>query len=78
MTANRPDRRVLLAVKADARDGAAAVATMAQATGTADGSAATVPEALELRDAGVTLPIMKLSMAVTAGERRPRSRPTSR
>ena len=38
--------------------------------GTADWfGVATVPEALELRDAGVTLPIMKLSPAVTAGER---------
>ena len=34
VTADRPDRRVLLAVKADAYGhGAAAVATMAQATG---------------------------------------------
>lgn len=71
VTADRPDRRVLLAVKADAYGhGAAAVATMAQATGSADWfGVATVPEALELRDAGVTLPIMKLSPAVTAGER---------
>lgn len=72
-------RDVLFAVKADAYGhGAVAVAREVQATGAADWLAvATVAEAQELVEAGVTLPILKLSpadpwdldAAVTAGLR---------
>ena len=64
------DRLVLLAVKADAYGhGAVAVSLMCQRTGAADWlGVATVPEALELRAAGVTLPILKLSHALTPAE----------
>jgi len=57
-------RLVLAAVKADAYGhGAVAVARMIEATGAADWlGVATTAEGLELRDAGVTLPILKLSM----------------
>ncbi|GAA1399081.1 alanine racemase [Luteococcus peritonei] len=57
------DRAVLLPVKADAYGhGAVAVAAMAQRSGAADWlGVATVPEALELRAAGITLPVLKLS-----------------
>lgn len=57
------DRLVLAAVKANAYGhGAVAVASMIERTGAADWlGVATVPEALELRTAGVTLPILKLS-----------------
>lgn len=57
------DRRVLVAVKANAYGhGAVEVSRMIERTGCADWlGVATVPEALELRDAGVTLPILKLS-----------------
>lgn len=60
------DRRVLAAVKADAYGhGAVEVARMLEATGAADWlGVATVPEALELRAAGVRLPILKLSHAL--------------
>lgn len=56
-------RAVLLAVKADAYGhGAVEVARMAQRTGAADWlGVATVPEAIELRRAGITLPLLKLS-----------------
>ncbi|WP_394276023.1 alanine racemase [Luteococcus sp.] len=56
-------REVALAVKADAYGhGAVAVAQLVQETGCADRLAvATVPEALELRRSGITLPILKLS-----------------
>ena len=62
------DRRVLVAVKADAYGhGALEVASMLQATGAADWlGVATVPEALALRAGGVTLPILKLSHALDA------------
>ncbi len=58
-----PDRLVLMAVKANAYGhGAVAVARMLQRTGAADWlGVATVPEGMELRAAGVTLPILKLS-----------------
>ena len=58
-------RQVLAAVKADAYGhGATEVARMIQRTGAADWlGVATVGEGLELRDAGVTLPILKLSVA---------------
>ncbi len=58
-------RRVLAAVKADAYGhGAVAVSRMIERTGAADWlGVATVSEALELRDAGVGLPILKLSVA---------------
>lgn len=70
VTADRPDRLVLLAVKADAYGhGAIGVSRMVEATGAADWlGVATVPEALQIRDAGVRLPILKLSPAVTASE----------
>lgn len=57
-------RLVLAAVKADAYGhGAVAVARMIQDTKTADWlGVASVGEALELRAAGITLPILKLSM----------------
>lgn len=60
------DRRVLVAVKADAYGhGALPVARMLQATGAADWlGVATVPEALTLRLGGVSLPILKLSHAL--------------
>ncbi len=56
-------RAVLAAVKANAYGhGAVAVSRMIQVTGAADMlGVATVPEALELRDAGITRPILKLS-----------------
>jgi len=70
VTADRPGRLVLAAVKANAYGhGAREVALMIEATGSADWlGVATVPEALELRAAGVTLPMLKLSPAVTADE----------
>lgn len=57
-----PERRVLIAVKANGYGhGAVEVSRMAEATGTADWlGVATVPEGLELREAGLTLPILKL------------------
>ncbi|WP_420176681.1 alanine racemase [Luteococcus sp. OSA5] len=57
------NRQVALAVKADAYGhGAVAVAQMVQRTDVADRLAvATVPEALDLRKAGIGLPVMKLS-----------------
>lgn len=70
VTADRPGRLVLAAVKANAYGhGAREVARMIQATGSADWlGVATVPEAQELRAAGVTLPMLKLSPAVAADE----------
>ncbi len=70
VTADRPDRLVLAAVKANAYGhGAREVALMIEATGAADWlGVATVPEAQELRAAGVALPMLKLSPAVTADE----------
>lgn len=60
------DRRVLAAVKANAYGhGAVDVARMIEATGAADWlGVATVPEAVQLREAGVQLPILKLSHAL--------------
>ncbi|MBK9158756.1 MAG: alanine racemase [Propionibacteriaceae bacterium] len=59
------ERLVLAAVKADGYGhGAVAVSQMIEATGAADWlGVATVPEGLELREAGVTLPILKFSPA---------------
>ncbi|MFZ2479841.1 MAG: alanine racemase [Propioniciclava sp.] len=59
------ERTVLAAVKANAYGhGAIEVSRMIEATGAADWlGVATVPEGLQLRDAGVTLPILKLSHA---------------
>ncbi len=59
------DCKVLIAVKADAYGhGAVEVSKMAQETGLVDYLAiATVPEGMELRDAGITLPMLKLSPA---------------
>ena len=59
------DRLVLAAVKADAYGhGAVAVAAMIERTGAADWlGVATVSEGLELRAAGIVLPILKLSVA---------------
>lgn len=58
-------RAVLAAVKADAYGhGAVAVSRMIERTGAADWlGVATVGEGLELRAAGVTLPVLKLSVA---------------
>lgn len=57
-----PERKVLVAVKANGYGhGAVEVARMAEATRTADWlGVATVPEGLQLREAGVSLPILKL------------------
>lgn len=57
------DRLVLAAVKANAYGhGAAAVSQMIERTGAADWlGVATVEEGLQLRDAGVSLPILKFS-----------------
>lgn len=64
------ERRVLLAVKANAYGhGAVAVSRLVEETGCADWlGVATVPEALELRDAGVRLPLLKFSQALTDAE----------
>lgn len=64
------NREVLLAVKADAYGhGAVPVSRHVQETGTADQlGVATVPEALELRGAGITLPILKLSHVLSGAE----------
>lgn len=63
-------RKVLVAVKADAYGhGAVEIAAMIEKTGAADWlGVATVDEALELREAGIKLPILKLSMARNPGE----------
>lgn len=60
-----PDVAVLMAVKANAYGhGAVAVARDVEAAGLVDRfGVATVPEGIELRDAGVRLPILKLSHA---------------
>ena len=57
------DRAVLLAIKANAYGhGAVPVAQAVEAAGAADWlGVATVPEGIELRQAGITLPILKLS-----------------
>jgi alanine racemase len=57
------DRAVLLAIKANAYGhGAVPVAVAVEAAGAADWfGVATVPEGVELRRAGITLPILKLS-----------------
>lgn len=57
-----PERKVLVAVKANGYGhGAVEVSRMAEATGAADWlGVATVPEGLQLRGAGVSLPILKL------------------
>ena len=59
-------RLVLVAVKADAYGhGAVPVSRMLEATGAADWlGVATVDEAVAIRDAGVRLPILKLSHAL--------------
>ena len=64
------DRQVLAAVKANAYGhGAVAVSRMIEATGAADWlGVATVDEALDLRRAGVGLPILKFSHALDADE----------
>lgn len=60
------DRLVLAAVKADAYGhGAVDVARMIEASGAADWlGVATVPEGVQLREAGITMPILKLSHAI--------------
>ena len=57
-----PSRKVLVAVKANGYGhGAVEVSRMAEATGTADWlGVATVPEGIQLREAGLSLPILKL------------------
>lgn len=64
------DRLVLVAVKANAYGhGAVEVGRMVERTGCADWlGVATVPEALQLREAGVTLPILKLSHCLDEDE----------
>ena len=61
-TAVGKERKVLVAVKANAYGhGAVEVSRMAESTGTADWlGVATVPEGRELREAGLSLPILKL------------------
>jgi alanine racemase len=61
-TAVGPERKVLIAVKANGYGhGAVEVSRMAESTGTADWlGVATVPEGLQLREAGLRLPILKL------------------
>lgn len=63
-------RKVLVAVKADAYGhGAVEVATAIEKAAAADWlGVATVDEGLELREAGIKLPILKLSMARNPGE----------
>ena len=60
-----PDRKVLIAVKADGYGhGAVQVSLMAERTGLVDWlGVATVPEGIELRKAGLRLPILKFSPA---------------
>ena len=59
-----PDRQLLLAVKANAYGhGAVEVSRMAEAEGIGWLGVATIPEGLELREGGITLPILKLSPA---------------
>jgi alanine racemase len=59
-----PSRKLLIAVKANAYGhGAVAVARMAETAGVDWLGVATVPEGLQLRDAGIGLPILKLSPA---------------
>ncbi|MBK9968966.1 MAG: alanine racemase [Holophagales bacterium] len=59
-----PERKILIAVKANGYGhGAVEVSRMAEATGTADGlGVATVPEGLQLREAALRLPILKLGV----------------
>jgi len=63
-TAVGPERKVLVAVKANGYGhGAVEVSRMAEATGTADWlGVANVPEGLQLREAGLGLPILKLGV----------------
>ena len=57
-----PHRKILIAVKANAYGhGAVEVSRMAQNSGIDWLGVATVPEGLQLRDAGITLPILKFS-----------------
>ena len=59
-----PGRKLLIAVKANAYGhGAVAVARMAEAAGVDWLGVATVPEGMQLREAGIGLPILKLSPA---------------
>jgi len=59
-----PARKLLIAVKANAYGhGAVAVARMAQGAGVDWLGVATVPEGMQLREAGIGLPILKLSPA---------------
>jgi len=59
-----PARKLLIAVKANAYGhGAVAVSRMAEAAGVDWLGVATVPEGLQLREAGIGLPILKLSPA---------------
>jgi alanine racemase len=59
-----PERKLLIAVKANAYGhGAVPVARMAESAGVDWLGVATVPEAMQLREAGIGLPILKLSPA---------------
>ncbi|MGL5406429.1 MAG: alanine racemase [Propionibacteriaceae bacterium] len=64
------DRKILIAVKANAYGhGAVAVSRMVERTKSADWlGVATVPEGIELRDAGIKLPILKLSHCIAFDE----------
>ena len=57
-----PDRKIMIAVKANAYGhGAVEVSSMAERIGVDSLAVATVPEGLQLRSAGIRLPILKLS-----------------
>lgn len=59
-----PERKILIAVKADAYGhGAVAVSRLAERIGVEWLGVATVPEGLQLREAGIGLPILKFSPA---------------
>jgi len=58
------ERKILIAVKANAYGhGAVAVSRMAEQIGVDWLGVATVPEGMQLREAGIGLPILKLSPA---------------
>src|SRR5512139_2957206 len=59
-----PERKILIAVKANAYGhGAVEVSRLAERTGVDWLGVATVPEGLQLRQAGIRLPILKFSLA---------------
>lgn len=70
VSADRPDRKVLVAVKANAYGhGMVEVSRMLESSRSADWlGVATVPEGVELRQAGISLPVLKFSPAMTPEE----------